>query len=180
MLPPEFVQPDPSNSDSFAAALQHALGGSGDRPYLGNLQEVDSLVRTFLSEDLERAVAKSTGTLTNAQCDQQAHAAVVRLARIFTGQDARYTPIPGWHNAPLLGGSLTLHTHIQRHLAEWVAPQHLVELSSAVQALFAVYLHRYRAAMSRWIASDNADEFQAIGEKLADQLTRVLLGQADK
>jgi hypothetical protein len=176
------VRTDAGNSQSIATALQHALQGEAGAPYLGDPEEVNSLVRAFLSEDLERALAASQGTLTGAQAAGQATAACERMARIFTGRDARYAPIPGWHTAPVMSGSLTLHSHIQATLGAMnppVEPEYLARPHDAATALFSVFLLQYRAGIATWAAGGTDAALQALGEDLADLLTRHLLGQGD-
>lgn len=177
--PPPAPRTDPGNSRSFARSLGEATAERTlTAPYLGAYDVVEGLVRSLLSEELDRARQLSEKTLTPEAYHQQTLAAVKRMAKVFTGQDAGYTPVAGWNTAPLMQGAATLTSTIAARLASQVAARHLGDPYQATTALFSLALLEYRQAIKQWALDSNDAQFSQAGEDLVENYTRLLLGLA--
>jgi|GEM_PF-6362316 len=167
--------PSRTNDGTGISQALSAAAPSEATPYLATYSVVEDLVRTFLSEELGRAIALGEKTLTAAQAGEASQAAVKRLARIFTGQDRRFTPLVGW-NTPAPTSSRTLTQEIQSRIGHVVEAEHLQEPESAAQALFAIALHEYREAIGAYAQSQDAAALTEKGEELVENYTRLLVG----
>lgn len=71
------------------------------KPYLGNMDVVQGLVRGYLVLNFELIEKVKDGLYMGDQTYQIAMDETSRIAKIFCGLDADYTPIGAWNGQPL-------------------------------------------------------------------------------
>jgi hypothetical protein len=81
--------------------LHSARAASGNRPFLGDLEVIDAIVRQFVAGITERFERVSIGLQTPQDAAETDKAECVRLGGVFTGADQTYAPLPGWTDAGL-------------------------------------------------------------------------------
>lgn len=113
--------------------LESLKAASGDRPYLGDPQAVERLIRQFASQVLERYDEVGHGVLTPSDASAADAAACQHMAAIFLGAEEGYAPVREWTGAPL---AQHLRDRMQRDL---VAEE---DDRSVVAQAFAVLVHR--------------------------------------
>ncbi len=81
--------------------LHSARAAAGDRPYLGDLDVIDSIVRQFVADIADRFERVGLGLHTPDSAAEADKAECIRLGGVFTGMDETYEPMPGWTDGRL-------------------------------------------------------------------------------
>lgn len=95
--------------------LHSARAAAGDKPYLGDLEVIDAIIRQFVAGITERFERVGMGLLTPNSAAEADKAECIRLGGVFTGADSTYTPMPGWTD----GG---LANYVRNRMHESVTP----------------------------------------------------------
>lgn len=74
---------------------------SGERPYLGDVEAIDKILRQFTAGILARFDEVGHGLKTPADAADADRAECERLAAVFTGADPAYAAVPGWSTGAL-------------------------------------------------------------------------------
>ena len=80
--------------------LQSAKQASAPN-YLGNLELVDRLVRSFVADIMSRFDEVSMGRMVPNDAAAADQADCFKMADIFAGKDQRFSPVPGWNGKAL-------------------------------------------------------------------------------
>jgi transposase len=93
---------DELNHHNDPTWLMHSVrAASGTNPYLGDIGEVDAIVRRFVAGVIERFEDVSNGISTPDAASEADKQACLTIGAIFTGQAPHYTPVKGWTDGGL-------------------------------------------------------------------------------
>lgn len=76
--------------------LESAKAANDGRPFLGDMQVVDGMLRRFAAAVFERYDEVGHGILTPDDAAGADRQECLRLARVFCGQDPAYAPVREW------------------------------------------------------------------------------------
>jgi hypothetical protein len=142
--------------DQSGSSFQAALTVANSVGYLGNAEFVEGLVREFVANIIE---ATSPDTAFS-ECD--------RMALIFSGNEAGFTPIPEWNTREALGMKCC-----ERHNLD--PGQSLVDI---LRATFGAYAVQVRGILIEH--SKKADDFWVLKvEQIFCHCTSLMLGTID-
>jgi len=143
---------DPTGLAASAAEATGAL------PYLGDVDDIDRILRQFAEGVTGRFAQVGRGQLTpNAAADAD-KAECQRLAEIFDGQDEGYTSIQNWNGEGLAN-------YIRSRMSEAVQPDDDDE--QVIAQAFATFVHSIYGAIAA--AGQHSDE-----KALADELQEII------
>ncbi|QNJ57424.1 hypothetical protein Dolphis_118 [Pseudomonas phage Dolphis] len=143
---------DPSG---LAASAAEATGA---RPYLGDVDDIDRVLRQFVEGVTSRFAQVGRGQLTpNAAADAD-KAECLRLAEIFDGQDEGYASIENWNGEGLAN-------YIRSRMSEAVQPDDDDE--QVIAQAFATFVHSIYGAITA--SAQNSDE-----KALASELQEII------
>lgn len=155
------------NMHTDPSGLLESLKAATDgRPYLGDPQAVERLLRQFASQVLERYDEVGHGVLTPADAANSDREACQRMAGIFLGEDDSYAPVREWTGAPLA-------QHLRERMQRDVVGDE--DDRSVVAQAFAVLVHRLYDAL-RQSGSAQQDAVFADAEASVRSLTMALVG----
>jgi hypothetical protein len=112
--------------------LQSARAATGSKPYLGSIDGIDSLIRTFAGGVIDRFDKVGHGILTPNDAADADRAECIRLAGIMVGLDDSFAPMPGWTD----GG---LAAYVRARMSEAVTPDE--PDAEVVAQAFASFVH---------------------------------------
>lgn len=93
---------DELNHHNDPTWLLHSIkAASGEKPYLGDMEVIDAIVRQMVSGITDRFDRVGMGLLTPEKAAEADKAECLRLGAVFTGGDPTYAPMPGWTDAGL-------------------------------------------------------------------------------
>lgn len=121
--------------------------------YLGDVAFVELLVRRFVAEIFERFDQVGNGSLMPMEAADADRQACEKMAQVFLGHDASYTPVSGWNGASLAD-----------HLRETISNE-LPESdcdTEVIASAFAVLVHTVYDALRRIDECDSPDFLQGL------------------
>ncbi len=135
-----------------------AAQAAGARPYLGDLHDIDQLLRQMAERVTSRFAQVGRGELTPDAAADADRADCQRMAQIFDGQDPDYASIENWNGDGLA-------QYILSRMSEAVQPDEDTE--EVIAQAFALFVHRIYGAITA--AGERPDE-AALAEALADNV----------
>lgn len=147
--------------------LESLRAGSGGRPYLGNLADVDRILREFASDVITRFDEVGHGVLTPADASAADTARCLELGRAFAGQGDAHITVPGWNGKALAD-------HLRLQMVASLQPED--DDAKLIAQAFAVFVHQVYDLLRE--ASGNApeEEVQASLVGSVQSMARTLLG----
>lgn len=86
-------------SSGWHIALQRSKAGE-DKPYLGDPEVVDGLVRSFVKDICDRFAEVADGGMFAQDAAAKDTEACTAMGRILAGEDPGFTPVGSWNGAP--------------------------------------------------------------------------------
>ncbi|BCP56276.1 hypothetical protein K32_48930 [Kaistia sp. 32K] len=133
---------DPSG---LAASAKEA---SGQRPYLGDLDDIEKLLRAFTDGVTSRFAQVGRGQLTPDAAATADREECLRMAGVFAGLDDDYAAIEHWNGEGLAN-------YIRARMVEAVQPGEDDE--SVIAQAFGVFVHRIYGAIAEAGSSPDAE-----------------------
>jgi hypothetical protein len=112
--------------------LESLKAATDGRVYLGDIREVERIVRGFASEVITRFDEVGHGVLTPGDAADADRAQCLKLASVFTGADPAYAPVRNWTGKPLAD-------HLRNRMERELVPDD-DDVQLVAQA-FAVFVH---------------------------------------
>ena len=112
--------------------LESLKAATDGRPFLGDIQAVERIVRQFASEVITRFDEVGHGVLTPSDAAAADQAQCLKLAGVFTGADPAYAPVRNWTGKPLAD-------HLRNRMERELVPED-DDVQLVAQAL-AVFVH---------------------------------------
>jgi hypothetical protein len=112
--------------------LESLKAATDGRPFLGDIREVERIVRGFASEVITRFDEVGHGVLTPSDAAEADRAQCLKLAMVFTGADPAYAPVRNWTGKQLAD-------HLRNRMERELVPDD-DDVQLVAQA-FAVFVH---------------------------------------
>jgi hypothetical protein len=124
---------DKLNRHTDPSGLLESLKAATDgRPFLGDMQAVERIVRQFAADVITRFDEVGHGVLTPSDAASADRSQCVKLAGVFTGADPAYAPMRDWTGKPLAD-------HLRNRMEHELVPDD-DDVQIVAQA-FAVFVH---------------------------------------
>jgi hypothetical protein len=156
-----------SYHNDAAGLVQSAEQASGPLPYLGDLHDVDQILRKLNENVINRFAAVGRGQMSQQEAAEADQAECIRLGEVFDGQDLGYNSIEHWNGNGLAN-------YIRNRMGETVQPAEDDE--QIITQAFAMFVHQIYGAINE--AGANPDEAK-LAETLDENIrsfTWVLIG----
>lgn len=147
--------------------VNSASEATGTRPYLGDIHDIDQLLRQFTDGVTSRFAQVGRGQLGPDDAAAADSAECVRLAEVFDGQDEAYATIENWNGEGLAN-------YIRTRMAEAVQPSEDDE--EIIAQAFALFVHRIYGAINAAGAAPDQDALVAALEDNIRSFTWLLVG----
>jgi ferredoxin len=144
-----------------------AAEATGARPYLGDVNDIDHLLRQFTEGVTSRFAQVGRGQLAPDAAAEADRAECLRMAEVFDGQDDAYATIENWNGEGLAN-------YIRARMAESVQPDEDDE--QIIAQAFALFVHRIYGAITAAGASPDQDALVAALQDNIRSFTWLLVG----
>jgi hypothetical protein len=112
--------------------LESLKAATDGRPFLGDIQAVERIVRQFAADVITRFDEVGHGVLTPGDAAAADQSQCLQLAGVFTGADPAYAPVRNWTGKPLAD-------HLRNRMERELVPDD-DDVQLVAQA-FAVFVH---------------------------------------
>ena len=143
---------DLNHHNDATGLVRSASDATGTRPYLGDVNDIDQMLRQFVEGVTSRFAMVGRREMGMNEAALTDKAECLRLAAIFDGQDIEYATIEHWNGEGLAN-------YIRNRMAETVQPSEDDE--EIIAQAFAAFVHRIYGAINE--AGDSADPSSLIG-----------------
>ena len=147
--------------------LESLRAGSGGRPYLGNLADVDRILREFASDVITRFDEVGHGVLTPADASAADMARCLELGRAFAGQGDAYITVPGWNGKALAD-------HLRLQMVASLQPEE--DDAKLIAQALAVFAHQIYDLLREASADAKDEDLQQSLEASVRSMAFALLG----
>lgn len=147
--------------------LESARAANDGRPFLGDVQVIQKMLREFASNVFTRYDEVGHGVLTPDDAANADRAECLRLAAVFCGQDGAYAPVREWTGKPLAD-------HLRERMARDLQPED-DDVKLVAQAL-AVLVHRLYDVLRAASAGAPDDALMQTTEAAVHSMAMALVG----
>jgi hypothetical protein len=141
--------------------VESARRATGDAPYLGDINEIDQILRKLTADVTGRYAAVGRREIGAEDAALSDRAECHRLAEVFDGQDNGYVVIEHWNGEGLA-------THIRGRMGEVVQPHDDDE--QIIAQAFGVFVHRIYGAIGAMAADPDEVEQAELAETLDENI----------
>ncbi|MBT5268068.1 MAG: hypothetical protein HOL70_01310 [Candidatus Marinimicrobia bacterium] len=152
-----------AGSSGWHLAMKRA---HGDKPYIGDREEVEKLVKGFIGHIFRRYDRVHDGEMTQQMMISSDQAACHEMGAIFSGKSDDYTTVGDWND----GGGLA--RHMRRELNHTMDTE--VDDNHMVAQFFGLIVHSVYHIIGR-LAQDDESAHDTVKE-LVENATNILLG----
>lgn len=156
-----------NHHNDASGLVASAAEATGARPYLGDVNDIDQLLRTFTEGVTNRFAQVGRGQLAPDAAADADRAECLRMAEVFDGQDDGYATIENWNGEGLAN-------YIRTRMAEAVQPAEDDE--DIIAQAFGVFVHRIYGAISAAGANPDQDALVAALQDNIRSFTWLLVG----
>lgn len=143
-----------------------AAQATGAKPYLGDIHDIDQMLRLFTEGVTSRFEQVGKGLLTPNNAADADRAACLDMAKVFCGQDDGYASIVGWNGKGLAD-------YVRTRMGESVQPDE-DDVQIVAQA-FATFVHYIYGAITQHGNAEGTELVDALQENIRS-FTWLLIG----
>lgn len=156
------------NHHNDPSGLLHSLSeAGGDRPYLGDVDAIDKILRELVGGITYRFAEVGRGNLTPQEAADADRSECERLAAIFDGQDEGYAAIQNWNGEGLAN-------YIRSRMAEAVPADEDDE--TVIAQAFAVFVHGVYGVIGKAADGQSEEDLAASLQDLVRAFSWTLVG----